>query len=88
MAAVNDGYASVPVDGWTQMIIYRKDLFDDAGLAAPTTYANVLAAISALHNPPDRLDEAKTIEALDFYKAIAEASPPGELYWKQSRELS
>ncbi len=124
MAAVNDGYASVPVDGWTQMIIYRKDLFDDAGLAAPTTYANVLAAISALHNPPDMygfvaatkvdenfmsqvlehvflangvspvdangltpLDEAKTIEALDFYKAIAEASPPGELYWKQSREL-
>ena len=32
-------------------------------------------------------DEAKTVEALEFYKAIAEASPPGELYWKQSREL-
>ena len=27
-AAVEDGYASVPVDGWTQMIVYRKDLFD------------------------------------------------------------
>ena len=24
---------------------------------------------------------------LDFYKAISKASPPGELYWKQSREL-
>jgi multiple sugar transport system substrate-binding protein len=24
MAAYEDGYASVPVDGWTQMIIYRK----------------------------------------------------------------
>ena len=33
------------------------------------------------------LDEAKTTEVLNFYKAIAEASPPGELYWKQSREL-
>ena len=33
------------------------------------------------------LDEATTGEVLDFYKAIAAASPPGELYWKQSREL-
>ncbi len=24
---------------------------------------------------------------LEFYKAIADASPPGELYWQQSREL-
>ncbi len=29
MAGVGDGeVASVPVDGWTQMVIYRKDLFD------------------------------------------------------------
>lgn len=124
MAAYEDGTASVPVDGWTQMIVYRKDLFDQMGLAAPTTYANVLAAIEKLHNPPSLygfvaatkvdenfmsqvlehvflsngvspvndggfapLDEAATIEVLDFYKAIAKASPPGELYWKQSREL-
>ncbi|MGI9395699.1 MAG: carbohydrate ABC transporter substrate-binding protein, partial [Boseongicola sp.] len=33
------------------------------------------------------LDEAKTIEVLDFYKAIAKASPPGDLYWDQSRTL-
>ncbi|MGB0867865.1 MAG: extracellular solute-binding protein, partial [Granulosicoccaceae bacterium] len=25
MAATDDGYASVPVDGWTQMLVYRKD---------------------------------------------------------------
>ncbi|MXU64132.1 ABC transporter substrate-binding protein [Oceanomicrobium pacificus] len=124
MAAVEGGFASVPVDGWTQMIVYRKDLFEEAGLEAPNSYANVLAAIEALHNPPEMfgfvaatkidenfmsqvlehvflangvspvdengfkpLDEAATIEVLDFYKAIAEASPPGELYWKQSREL-
>ncbi|SDK40797.1 ABC transporter substrate-binding protein [Aliiruegeria lutimaris] len=124
LAAVEDGVASVPVDGWTQMIVYRKDKFEEAGLEPPTTYANVLAAIEALHNPPEMygfvaatkvdenfmsqvlehvflangvspvgpdgfmpLDEAKTIEVLDFYKAIVEASPAGELFWKQSREL-
>lgn len=124
MAQTDDGVAGVPVDGWTQMIVYRKDLFEEKGLAAPTTYTNVLAAVEALHNPPEMFgfvaatkvdegfmsqvlehvllangatpvdengfsgfDEAKTVEALEFYKAIAEASPPGELYWKQSREL-
>ncbi len=124
MASVDEGWASVPVDGWTQMIIYRKDLFDEAGLEPPSTYANVLAALEALHNPPEMFgfvaatkvdenfmsqvlehvflangatpvgpdgftgfDEAKTTEVLEFYKAIAEASPPGELYWDQSRTL-
>ncbi|GLQ18429.1 ABC transporter substrate-binding protein [Maritalea porphyrae] len=124
MAAFEDGTASVPVDGWTQMIVYRKDLFEANGLEAPTTFANVEAALAALHNPPEMfgfvaatkvdenfmsqvlehvflangvtpvssdgfapLDEAKTTEVLEFYKAIVEASPPGDLYWKQSREL-
>ncbi len=124
MAAVDGGTAAVPVDGWTQMIVYRKDLFDAAGLEAPTSYANVQTALEALHNPPEvygfvaatkvdenfmsqvlehvflangvspvgpdgfvPLDEAKTTEVLEFYKALADASPPGELFWQQSREL-
>ena len=124
MAAYDGDTASVPVDGWTQMVVYRKALFDAAGLEAPTSYANVEAALAALHNPPEMygfvaatkvdenfmsqvlehvflangvtpvgdegfaaLDEAKTIEVLEFYKAIAEASPPGDLYWDQSRSL-
>jgi multiple sugar transport system substrate-binding protein len=124
MAAVEGGYASVPVDGWTQMLVYRADLFEENGLEAPTSYANVLAAVEALHNPPEMygfvaatkvdenfmsqvlehvflangvspvgpdgvqpLDEAATIEVLEFYRAIAEASPPGDLYWDQSRTL-
>ncbi|MFL4472098.1 ABC transporter substrate-binding protein [Tateyamaria armeniaca] len=124
MAATPDGYASVPVDGWTQMLVYRADLFEENGLEPPNSYANVLAAIDALHNPPEMygfvaatkidenfmsqvlehvflangvspvgpdgvqpLDEAATIEVLEFYKAIAEASPPGDLYWDQSRTL-
>jgi multiple sugar transport system substrate-binding protein len=124
LVEVEDGYASVPVDGWTQMIVYRKDLFDEKGLAPPTTYEAITTAIAALHNPPELfgfvaptkidenymsqvlehiflangvspvgadgfapLDPAKTTEVLEFYKAIAGASPPGELYWQQSREL-
>ena len=124
MAAYDGGFASVPVDGWTQMLVYRADLFEEAGLAPPTSYDAVLAAVEALHNPPEMygfvaatkidenfmsqvlehvflangvspvgpdgfqpLDEAATIEVLEFYDAIAEASPPGELYWDQSRTL-
>ena len=124
MASTEDGFASVPVDGWTQMIVYRKDLFDEAGLEPPATFAAVEAAIEALHNPPEiygfvaatkvdenfmsqvlehvflangvsvvgadgavTLEEGPTLEVLDFYKALAEASPPGELYWDQSRTL-
>ena len=124
MAKFGEDVAAVPVDGWTQMIVYRKDLFEASGLDAPTTYGNIIKAIDKLHNPPEMfgfvaatkidenfmsqvlehvflangvspvskdgfkpLDEKATTEVLDFYKAIAKASPPGELYWKQSREL-
>ena len=124
MAAYGTGIASVPVDGWTQMIVYRADLFKEKGLEPPTSYAAVEAALKALHNPPEMygfvaatkvdenfmsqvlehvflangvspvgkdgfkaLEEGPTTEVLNFYKAIAKASPPGELYWKQSREI-
>ncbi len=52
MAQFDGLTAAVPVDGWTQMVVYRKDLFEAAGLAAPTNYAKIEAAIDALHNPP------------------------------------
>ncbi len=124
MAKFGDEIASVPVDGWTQMVVYRKDLFEASGLQPPNTYANIEAAIDKLHTPPDvygfvaatkvdenfmsqvlehvflangvspvaadgsvGLAEGPTIEVLEFYKTLAQASPPGDLYWKQSREL-
>jgi multiple sugar transport system substrate-binding protein len=124
MAATPNGIAGVPVDGWTQMVVYRKDLFEAEGLAAPTSYDNVVSALAKLHNPPEMygfvaatkvdenfmsqvlehvllangatpvdsngfsgFDEKKTVEALEFYKTIAKASPAGELFWQQSREL-
>ena len=41
--------AAVPVDGWTQMVVYRKDLFENADLAPPTSYANIVAAVEKLY---------------------------------------
>jgi len=124
MADFDGEVAAVPSDGWTQMVLYRKDLFDAAGLEAPNSYANIIKAVEKLHNPPEMygfvaatkiddnfmsqvlehvllangatpvgadgavgFDEAKLTEALEFYKTIAKASPPGDLYWKQSREV-
>ena len=119
-ANVDGDYVSVPVDGWTQMVVYRKDLFEANGLAAPDSYANIAAAIDKLHGDDifgfvaaTKTDETfmiqvlehvflangysplvdsaendmKLVEALEIYKKMADASPEGELYWKQSREL-
>jgi multiple sugar transport system substrate-binding protein len=46
----NDGVATgVPSDGWGQLLIYRKDLFDKAGLDAPQTLDDVNAAAEQLN---------------------------------------
>ncbi len=124
MAAIRGGYAAVPVDGWTQLVVYRKDLFEAHGLNPPNSYANIEAALEKLHNPPSmygfvapnkideafmsqvlehvflsngvspvnqqglqELDEKATVEVLNFYKKIQDASPEGELYWQQSRAM-
>jgi len=42
---------AVPSDGFPLSLIYRKDLFAKAGLAAPKTYADVLADAKALNSP-------------------------------------
>jgi multiple sugar transport system substrate-binding protein len=121
---VDEGYASVPFSGWTQLLVYRKDLFDEAGLDAPTNYEAIGAALDEFHNPPDTygfvaathpsqvymmqvfehialangatlvdqdgnvdvMGEERT-QTLEFYKELADASPSGNLYRQQSREL-
>jgi multiple sugar transport system substrate-binding protein len=40
--------AAVPYDGWIQAIWYRADIFDQAGLAAPTSWDTINAACDAL----------------------------------------
>ncbi len=124
IATVDNKVAAVPVDGWTQMIVYRKDLFRKNRLRPPDSYANIVKAINKLNDPPNlyafvaatkidenfmsqvlehvflangvspvgpngfkELDRKATREVLEFYRTLAKASPPGELYWKQSREL-
>ena len=45
-----DGVATgVPSDGWGQLLIYRKDLFDKAGLDAPQSLDDVRAAAEKLN---------------------------------------
>ncbi len=39
---------SVPSDAWSQLLYYRKDWFDKAGIKAPETYADIMAAAKAL----------------------------------------
>ena len=48
LTSQDDTPLAVPSESWVQLLVYRKDLFDAAGLAAPTTYDDVLAAAEAL----------------------------------------
>lgn len=86
MANFEGEVAAIPVDGWTQLIVYRKDLFDEAGLEAPTTFAAVEAAIEALHNPPElygfvaatKIDEAYMSQVLEEVFLANGVSPVDE----------
>ncbi len=41
---------AVPSDGWAQLLFYRKDLFDAAGLPAPDTYDKIRQAAQQLNS--------------------------------------
>jgi multiple sugar transport system substrate-binding protein len=41
----------VPSDTWTQLLVYRKDLFEKAGLETPDTFDKILAAATQLKQP-------------------------------------
>lgn len=74
LVQVDEGYATVPSDGWGQLLVYRKDLFAAAGLESPTTYATIMAAAQALHKPEQ-----------NFY-GITAASKAGEVFTQQTFE--
>jgi len=40
------------MDGWGQLLLYRKDLFMENGLSVPDTWENILEAAEKLHKPP------------------------------------
>jgi multiple sugar transport system substrate-binding protein len=52
LAQVRGGYAAVPADGWGQLLLYRKDLFEKKGLPVPERWDHIIQAAKALHNPP------------------------------------
>jgi multiple sugar transport system substrate-binding protein len=48
LTADGDTQLAIPSESWVQLLVYRKDLFDKAGLSAPTSYDDVTAAAKAL----------------------------------------
>ena len=48
LVEANGTPVAVPSDSWTQLLVYRKDLFAKAGLAAPTTFQAIWAAATTL----------------------------------------
>ncbi|GAB3525380.1 ABC transporter substrate-binding protein [Arthrobacter monumenti] len=42
---------AIPSESWAQLLYYRTDLFEEAGLPAPESYEDILAAAEALDSP-------------------------------------
>ena len=51
LTSQDDTPISVPSESWTQVLVYRKDLFDKAGLEEPSTYDAIRAAAQELDSP-------------------------------------
>ncbi|MFG6402121.1 MULTISPECIES: ABC transporter substrate-binding protein [unclassified Microbacterium] len=67
-----DTHLAVPSESWTQMLLYRTDLFEAAGLAAPDTYEAVLEA-------------AETLNSSDVAGFVG-ATAPGDAFTEQTFE--
>ncbi|PRY00952.1 ABC transporter substrate-binding protein [Allonocardiopsis opalescens] len=49
MVTVDGELAAVPSDGWGHLLMYREDLFDEAGIEPPTSLDEVAAAAAELN---------------------------------------
>jgi multiple sugar transport system substrate-binding protein len=67
-----DAQLAVPSDGWAQLLVYRKDLFQAAGLQPPTTYEAIEKAARDLNK--------------DGVVGITLATTPGDSFTQQSFE--
>lgn len=63
---------AVPSDGWAQLLYYRADLFEAAGLEPPTDFASIEAAAAALDT--------------DAVAGITLATAPGDGFTQQTFE--
>jgi multiple sugar transport system substrate-binding protein len=65
-----DGVATgVPSDGWGQLLIYRKDVFDKAGLQAPQTLDDVMNAAKQLNGKDEMVGITLATAAGDGFTA-------------------
>jgi multiple sugar transport system substrate-binding protein len=67
-----DKQLAVPSDGWAQLLVYRKDLFQAAGLQPPTTYETIEKAAQTLNK--------------GGVAGITLATTPGDSFTQQSFE--
>jgi multiple sugar transport system substrate-binding protein len=67
-----DQQLSVPDSSWQQLLYYRKDLFDKAGIAPPKTYDDIKAAAEKLDTPK--------------LAGLVAANKPGEAFTQQTFE--
>ena len=78
LASRDSRIAGVPSDGWGQLLIYRKDRFDKAGLRPPTTLQAIERAARRLDRGdlsgitlPDAADENFTAEIFEHIALAA-----------------
>lgn len=67
-----DTALAVPSESWTQMLFYRTDLFEAAGLDAPDSYESILEA-------------AETLDSADVAGFVG-ATAPGDAFTEQTFE--
>jgi multiple sugar transport system substrate-binding protein len=67
-----DKQLAVPGESWQQLLYYRKDLFDKAGIPAPKTYDDIKAAAQKLDTPQ--------------LAGLVAANKPGEAFTQQTFE--
>jgi multiple sugar transport system substrate-binding protein len=89
------GYGAVPADGWGQLLLYRKDLFEKRNLLPPDQWDRILGAARALNNPPliwgfeVATDPSQTYTQQVFeHFALSNNvryGPPGSLNWLHTR---
>jgi len=73
LASQDDQPVAVPSDGWGQLLVYRTDLFEAAGLEPPDTFANLLAAAQALQ--------------ADGMNGITASTDPADVFTQQTFEF-
>jgi multiple sugar transport system substrate-binding protein len=69
LVSMDDLATGVPSDGWGQLLIYRKDVFDKAGLEAPQSLDDVTNAAKQLNGKNDMVGITLATAAGDGFTA-------------------